>query len=360
MSITFVVDNVQPHTHSRRSDKHKENAKKGFFGEGLPSLKVKPGSIQASKFNAEDVYFGHPGVNNFVNTCLTAYNDHRSLVLSPDDVWVTILQAFSTHIQQNAEEVRKAVGITFEGKQKLIVVNDDFYFGSPDNNWDREFGKFSDLIADFLGKKRDFFDASFTTTGPIEKSAIQVQMMSALSSYFDYGMHTLCGLPSVTLLGEEKDWEDIFQRVKASAEFYPAWAREPLERVTSNFASSAHGKPPLDFWKNFVKVGGGSGGPYVSGHINAFFPYLTSYKGGFYQNKHVEGGSARMGGGPTPESYPASTVAVPMEWNCRGTIHQMKLLSGIVGHTTVVDEEIPQYSSYRPVIGWLVGESSEG
>ena len=352
MSFTFSVDAVRP-VKPVLSTKGKDVK---FLQEGLARAGIKSGTVEAFGVNADYVEYGMVDQNTFIYTCLAAYNEHVPITFYPDEIWILILQAFAEHIKRCSEEVRHAI-VPFDGKKTLEVVNEDFIKGSPYNDWARDFGKFSDQIEGFLGKKRDLFDASFSTTTKTEKVAIQIQMMAALAPYFDYRMRTRCGVPWITVQGEPGDWQAILDRVKASEEFYPSWARKPLEIVVGNFLEASKGNPQIDFWKRFFKNTSGSGGTHVSGYLNAFFPYTEQGinplmdKGEFEHN--VRGASSFTG--PNLGDYYGSVGSVPMIWDYLGTIYKMKLAAGLVGRTI----EEGNHHSYKTVIGWFVGEEKE-
>ncbi len=354
MSITFAVDNVI--AKSLVSSPKSLNSDK-FFKEEINAIGVKPGSIEAYNFNTENaVHFYHPNTNAFVETALIAYDTHAPLTLAPDDVWLAVCQAVTQHITINPEDCRKAL-VSFEGKKELIVENTDFIKGNSTNEWGREFGRFGDQIEKHIGKKRDLFDPTFSTTTIIEKAAIQVQMMAALGSYFEYTMRTCCGIPKVTLLGTSDDWLSIVNRVQAFGEFYPKWALDPLESAVTEFYNAAKGSYDINFWQNFVKVNGGSGGPYLTGWINALFPYVNKSKVNCWLQKtpnlkeYFSSKNRLFGGGPVLGDIPGAIVSVPMKWEYYSTVYRMKLITGIFG-TTIED------GAYRNVIGWAVGEEN--
>ncbi len=331
------------------------------------ALGIKHGTIEAYKSSS-------PGCNvttldmstpAFLETCLLSYDQHVPLMLSPDDVWITVCQAIGKHIEAFPEDCRKAI-VDFDGKKYLEVRADHFVAGSPDNNWEWAFGQFGNMIEEYLGKKRDLFDPSFSTTTPTTKAAIQVQMMSALSSYFEYGMRTCCGIPEITLMGTTDDWKAISNRVDAFGEFYPEWALRPMQHVIGNFVAASEGQADLSFWKNFVKVSGGSGGPFVSGFINAFYPYYKS-GGKAYPNHLLAPRTNRpqasfvdlvmsRNSGPVKSDLPASTSAVDMTWHYHGQQKAMKLLAGVLG--TSVDTSVHASGAYRPIVGWAVAQSA--
>jgi len=81
-----------------------------------------------------------------------------------------------------------------------------------------------------------------------------------LQNYFDYGLRTLCGFPSITLEGTVDDWTSLRKRAEAALKHvgWDAWSKELL-LVLDEFVAAASGKPNLKFWQSFYKQNGGSG-----------------------------------------------------------------------------------------------------
>jgi hypothetical protein len=351
--FTFECDDVKPERHYETGSADTPEAIANFFKREAGHASM--ADVEAYRFNTAKVDLGSLTRNTFIDTAMRAYKSHYPITFGPDEIWLLVSQAIATYIESAPEKARHAI-VPFEGKKTLTVVNSDFVKGSPKNPWEREFGKFGDQIASFLGKRRDLFDPTFSTTGPTEKAAIQVRMMTALAPYFNYSMRTLCGVPRITLLGTVEDWKGIATRVHAFKEFTPEWITAPLEYVAIHFVEAAKGNPQMDFWQNFFKTRGGSGGTPVGGLINCLFPYL----GGKRKNAQIQGDFQSRFLAPRKGAYdvgPSNDVGdfgttvghVPMSWNYYGETIPMRLASGIVGKTF-------ENSSYRCTIGWFVGK----
>lgn len=351
---TFAVDKVSVREPSKRYYGN-EKWTAHYLGQELARVGLK--SAEASKFNVEDgrpFLLNRPDINSFLDTCIRAYDEHIPLTFAPDDIWLVCVQAVAKHIELNPEEVRRVL-VQFDGKKTLTVRDDNLVKGSSDNNWGRVFASFGDQIGEHLGKKRDLFDPTFSTTTPVEKAAIQVQMMAALAPYFEYRVMTCCGIPSITLLGTVEDWEALLSRVVAFGELLPTWAHTPMVRVTTEFLLAKKGNVNLEFWQNFVKEYGGSGGPSISGYINGFFPYLNKRPNYLLLDRN---GNACFEQSMASRcdvykgDFPGSVTTVPLTWDYYGEEIKMQLATGIMG-TAVYG------AGYRPVIGWAVGESRE-
>ena len=212
-----------------------------------------------------------------------AFAEHYPLVLSPDDVWLCLAQGFSLHVEANPEALRSRF-VRHEGQLELEVRRDHFVKGSPDNDWQGCFAEWSDAIAAHIGKKRDLVVASFSTTGPIERAASELVLMSAMKSYFSILMMTLCGIPSITLLGSVEDWRAIRRRAEVLAEFDLRDWTAVLLPVLDELVAAAEGHADRSFWQSIYKENDQSGGPYVTGWINVLFPYLQNRKGNPIRN----------------------------------------------------------------------------
>jgi hypothetical protein len=296
---------------------------------------------------------GHP----LIEAVHTAFAEHYPLILSPDDVWLCLAQGFALHVEANAAALRSRV-VRHDGQLTLRLQRDDFVKGSLDNDWQGCFAAWSDAIAAHIGKKRDLVVADFSTTGPTERAASEVVLMSAMKNYFNFLLVTRCGIPEITLLGTIADWQAIRHRAEVFAEFDLADWVHALLPVLDQFVKAAAGAPDPAFWRSIYKEHDESGGPYVTGWINVLFPYLDggSLKGGIIRNH-----AAFMrpdddaGQGPTLGSFPCGLSRVPLAWDYLGTVFPMTLQAGFVGIS-----QDRQTRAVRPAIGWAVHPDVSG
>lgn len=284
-----------------------------------------------------------------------AFDAHYPLVLSPDDVWLCIAQGFAIHVDLNAKALRERF-VRHEGKLNIVVRRDAFIKGSPNNDWPGCFAEFSDQIAVHIGKKRELVVADFSTSGPIEKAASEIVLMAAMRQYFDYTVVTLCGIPSITLLGSVDDWKSIRRRVEVLAEFNLEWWVKALVPVLDQFVVAASGQPDPAFWRSLYKLYDGSGGPYVTGWINTLFPYVEiGLEPSLIRNEFATEwaqGLGRFHGGPNNGQFPTGLSKAPFIWDYHWTQIPMEFIGGFVG----VSQD-PETFAVRPAIGWAVKEA---
>lgn len=193
-----------------------------------------------------------------VDTIMTAYNRHCKLVISPDDVWLTILAQFCAYVNKNAEALRGRV-VAHEGQKELEVKS----IGTL------KCADYRGMIRNLLGEIRanikspelaDWFRPGFSTTTERDEVCAAATAMASLQAYFTYKMTICCGIPSVTLLGTVADWKLLREKVDRLLEFevndnvMEVWVGY-LRKVCDGLVESAehpHSAETLEFWN---KVG---------------------------------------------------------------------------------------------------------
>ncbi|KAJ7664873.1 hypothetical protein B0H17DRAFT_1171476 [Mycena rosella] len=213
-----------------------------------------------------------PKPNGFVDTIISAYNQHHALVLRPDDVWLAILTQFNFYVNANAELLR-ANFVAHDGKKELVVMTDAF----------DDFGRLAREMVDLIEKNvvdpslRAWALPDFTTTTENDTTVSAIVLMATLKAYLEYVYCTICcGIPRVTLEGEKRDWEKILTRLEKLKEYgleTTAWYHL-LVPVILRFVAAfddPNSQSNIDFWQNVAHFEqGGSGPDYYSGWITAF------------------------------------------------------------------------------------------
>ncbi len=284
-----------------------------------------------------------------------AFTMHRPVTLSPDIVWLTITQGFATHINQNAESLRRKF-VSHDGKLTIKVRRDDFIKGSPENPWPEVFSEFSQNIHNHIGDAYDLIVADFSTTGPVERAASEVVLLDSMLSYFEYEVESLCGIPSIILEGTVADWKSIVARLEKLSEFGLEWWVDALRPTIGQFVNAASGRVNRTFWDSIYKFQGpdGSGSPYVTGWVIGFFPYLRDRSRTLCRNPWI--GAPRSRKGPSRKAFPKTTSRAPFKWTV-GTpaaiiTYEMEFIAGLIGVA-----QCPDTLTLRPEIGWAVREA---
>ena len=304
-----------------------------------------------------------------------AYAWHLPLQLTPDHIWLAILQGFTTHIYMNFETYRKKF-VDFDGQKTLTVIRDEFVFGSPTNDWPGVFEEFAHQIRGYIGNSyHELLCADpFTTTAKTELAVYNLTLMDIMKKYFKYKLRCHCGIPKVRLLGTKQDWVKLIQKTSRLSEFDLEWWTGPLLEVLQKFADSYDGNPDPDFWKMSYKFCEGKGsGSYdsVEGWVNNFFPYVNSERsrhitplkicaenftafrelqeGKITEDEFYEKGF-RLQSGINNKRIPSSYSRVPFIWENLSKEIEMEFLGGLIGIEYTADKYI------QPSIQWGVAK----
>jgi hypothetical protein len=265
------------------------------------------------------------------------------------------------HVNAHAEKLRHHF-VQHQGKETLVIRRDDFMKGSQDNNWPAVFDQFSVQIKDYVGDKHGLIVADFSTTGALERTVSEIVLMDIVKQYFEYEVHTKCGIPEITLTGTLEDWQSIRQRVENFVQFDLAWWVNALIPILDEFVAAASGRVNQHFWQSLYKLHDASGGPYVTGWLNVFFPYIKNQQTNEYtsQNPHTTSWSKvkknDRGGGPVTDEFPLGLSKVPFKWvfPLQSMTFDMEFVGGFAGVA-----QDPATLALRPEMGWAVIDSSE-
>lgn len=134
-----------------------------------------------------------------------------------------------------------------------------------------------------------------------------------------------------------------------------------LERIED----TSRGRVDQAFWQDFYKLEGMSGGDYVTGWLNVFFPYLSDEAGDDLPspNAWLRWRAANPAGPldddddtlfdlvnefPTLKSFPSGLTSAPFTWRFLRSRRSMSFVAGFFGVTQ--DEG----GALRPRLGWAV------
>ncbi|KAH6842497.1 hypothetical protein B0I37DRAFT_447960 [Chaetomium sp. MPI-CAGE-AT-0009] len=213
-----------------------------------------------------------PSGDSFVRGAIQAWGEHLHLVVRPDEVWFTILVQMNFYMLSHAEEIR-SLFVDHEGQEEIYI---------EDYTWYDVLIRFKDEIqkrvkTDWL---LDWITPNFSTTTDSDIMTANILMMGLSKAYFKYIGKQVCGLPSVTLLGTQADWDKLLAKLDRLPDFgaepteYKARLLPILTRIASSFADPDSAETRL-FWNQIVnaKAAHMCGDPpvYISGWITGFY-----------------------------------------------------------------------------------------
>lgn len=281
-----------------------------------------------------------------------AFSEHRPLVISPDMIWVTIVQGLAQHIKNHAEKLRSHF-VGHQGKLEISVFRDDLVKKSPENPWAEVIGNFSDAIRTHLGGTYDRLISDFTTTGPVERTACEVALLDVFQPYFEYRVYCICGIPEITLEGATEDWQRLREKVDHLETYDLDWWLPAVRNVCDHFVRASQGDVDLRHWRDIYKRETAYGWDTINGWLVQLIPYLKNYMTGNFTRRNPLLTDPH-GHEVTTNSIPSGIAQVPFCLRSQNEEVAMEFLGGFIGVTQ--DEES---LALRPKLGWAVRRASE-
>jgi hypothetical protein len=295
----------------------------------------------------------------------TAFGQHRPLTLSPDSIWLVIQQGFAHHVAENAEVLRGRL-VRHEGTRKLT-----------ENVYDWSQSSFELAISSFSSQIREHSDpffhenllCDFSTTTPAIRIASEVVLMDCYSSYFEYEMSCICGIPKITVAGSLSDWQRIRARVEMLEAFELGWWVGRLRPILDEFILTVEGRPNCEFWQAIYKPKKAYGQDTVTGWIADLFPYLNDAPARcrnhiFKYDREgwaipVDHGVKSFGisepgadRGVSGTSFPSGLASVPLCLrSANGSTKEVDIVAGFLA----VEEDSTDLA-LSPVISWAIAE----
>ncbi|KAF5713780.1 hypothetical protein FMUND_7759 [Fusarium mundagurra] len=314
--------------------------------------------------------------NGLVWSCFYAYSNHFHLTIRPEDIWFSIITQLSAYINANSEKMRDYF-VSHDDQKKLEVIDSATLHTA-------DYGKLSQRMMLEIEKNikdpsfREWVLPSFSTTTDNDRIVGSVLLMGTLHKYFSYGIRLLCAIPSVTLLGEVTDYEDILKRLDKLDEMgeEPTHFAKLLRPILRNMILSftQPNDPAIHtFWNQIVHIRRMSGSTRLSGWITAFcfWGEEGGARGFGLRNNIIEEVPYPI---ISTELIPGGYVTVPVEVNDQGTLYNCKMLAGSVGiqvlpgpegYVPAVEErrsneEVDETKTgIKPVTGWMIYEFAE-
>ena len=215
--------------------------------------------------------------NLFLQTLDECFISHIPLNITPDLLWLLVVQGVAQHIKFNAEESESKLLI--DNYSKIIKVREDQLL--------HDHSKWKAIPAKIINElKKALVDTSmlnyltpkFSTTRERDTIAYEIGVMDIFSPYFEYWVTSLCGIPEIYLDGTLEDWERFEKNLGLLNQYELEWWLQHLISIVKKIKETIKGNIDQQFWKSIYKINEMSGGPYITGWIVKFFPYLKEKK----------------------------------------------------------------------------------
>jgi len=301
----------------------------------------------------EEEIFNH-SKSSLIQGLILAYKNHYPITITPDMIWILILQGFSRFMEKYAEQMREKF-VNFTGKKDLKVERLQYSpYSATKEVWDGIMKEFVEKIGKNVGQETvDNLECNFSTTSPAALVTSQVSIMSAMKQYFTYKVLMAgCGISSITLEGSLQDWEKIKSKLEfLSTKALKWWTKHLIPIIDNIIATKKYynskgklSKELIEFWKGMIRLKG-KGDMYdphmVNGWIVKFIPNLSKEKPEVYEEIYET-------------NVPDQIISCPMEltWlslTGKKIDYSCSLFSGFYG--MVQDKET---FNVRPVIGYAI------
>ena len=186
----------------------------------------------------------------------SAYCKHYPLRIKPDDIWLLIIQAFSNHVNVNAEKLRKYF-VNFDGKVTLTVMYENVFVKENINKEILE--NFSEEInaqmEQYLGKElMQTLTSDFTTTNYDSYIISKLSIMGTFQKYFNYEMDfCICGIPYIILEGTLEDYQKIKAKAEKLSKYEFDWYINRIIPHIQKMIEAKKGKIDNDYFRNIIK-----------------------------------------------------------------------------------------------------------
>jgi hypothetical protein len=282
-----------------------------------------------------------------------AFSQHRPLVLSPDLIWVAIVQGLAQHVRNHAERLRDRF-VGHQGKIEICVERDDLLRGSQENAWDGVIHDLSLAIKEHLGCRYEELVSDFSTTGPVERTACEVALLDTFQPYFEYRVYCICGIPEITLEGTPDDWQRLREKVEALTPYDLDWWLPHVRQVCDQFVRAAQGDIDAKHWRDIYKREDAYGWDVVNGWLVKLVPYLKHGQTGNFtvRNPLLADPDEQVSTNMLPSGV--SQVPFRCRWQVQAEDAAMEFLGGFVGVTQEAST-----LALRPKLGWAVRQGSE-
>ena len=271
----------------------------------------------------------HSEKPTFIDLIALAYARHYEMEISPDDIWLLILDGFRLHVKSNRDALKdRFVGADVDTNIK--VQADWLTQESTHEEW---FG----VITDFFDNLQEKLPAEtgaplrtkFSTTSPVDYNISRSMVMAIASEYYTYSAFTLCGIPKIKINGTKEDWlllRDSFNKLATRLDM--EWWSQQLNPILDEFVKAFDGQSSVSFWKGIYKLYDpeGCGNPKFNGWFSKFYPYLMELSDKMEFKKRTD-----WERDVDFEDLPNVVTSVDVEWKYLGQEIPLKLYTGFIG-----------------------------
>ena len=191
----------------------------------------------------------------------TAFLEHYPFVLTPDILWMLILQGFSHHVRNNAKKLKNK--FVKKSTEKIVITQR----ANGDKNINKvSSGRWGDIFSDFVEQSKEYIDGTvlhlftpyFSTTTEEIEYACKLNTISIVSPYikfvkkFERRMKGACGFPYIKLQGTLQDYKQLKIKVQGLKGYSIDDWIEKLLPIIDKIIETKKGNIDRKFWDNMI------------------------------------------------------------------------------------------------------------
>jgi hypothetical protein len=245
--------------------------------------------------------------NGFISAIHNSFAKHIPIKFKPDDIWQVFLGQISLLINKNPEKYRH-VFVNHNNKKKIEIRCDSLVKDSLEDakEWQYVFSVFEKKLDEDMKIK---MSTKFTTTNINDSIVSQIMIMDCMNNYYDYEVHTKCGIPKVIIDGEIQDWELLGNKIKeiCGACYVDEWVCG-FENFINQSIMAIKGKGDPSYWEKLYHYEGRNGSGttnIITGLVNQLFPVDINGNVYIYEDNKER----------NYNSYPELKSVVPFIWH---------------------------------------------
>lgn len=248
--VTFSVDPVKPNRAVLAS--LTDSAWKAGFEPRAESQVEWVAGESGSKRLVQLPQTGH----SFIDAFVVAWNEHRPVRISPDAIWMLLMEGLLGAVRDRPEAARKEMVLHDSGKILLEAkLDEDFPLQMRRREaWEEVASQLLDSMdRHTVGHRQKELQVRFTTTTATRALATRMRILELYQDFFEYTGSVGCGIPSIRLEGTPADWKRIRAQAKIlSIGATRSWV-EGMMPVLDQFVAASEGKLDAAFWRAFVR-----------------------------------------------------------------------------------------------------------
>jgi hypothetical protein len=156
-------------------------------------------------YRADNLLITEQYQSNYLEYLENCWGDHLGVVITPDNIWYTLLCELAEVIKGEPEKYRYLFSETKETQEIIVFSGDPVVM---------PLASLIDVLKDTVPTDINLFLPKFSTTTDRSQHAYYSAFCDICSPYYNYGM-LLCSIPLIDIRGDKEDWQELANKWKS-------------------------------------------------------------------------------------------------------------------------------------------------